>query len=262
MPESTLPRIGYVWADLLSLQVELTLPVELPCYYGEMGWHAARSVVDLGTGNGYYLRRLQERFPDKRYLGIDIEPSLIDAARESHGNDPDGLSFQVADIFDFRGSFSAIVCRLVAQHLRRPEALAETAASLLAPGGVMFSVEPNDHRRAFWPRMPGTERLFREFFQKQADAGLDRDAGGKLLPMFEARGLETQRHETVLVPSTLPGYRGLFVRFHELLFDLFERNYGIEADYEELRRELAGWHADERSYAQLGIYVSVFRKVR
>lgn len=262
MPKNSVPKIEEQWDELLRLQADLTLPVELPCYYAEKQWLEARSVLDLGTGNGYYLNRLRERFPAKRYLGIDIDPNLIELASRRYSGDSEDISFRVADIFDFDGQSPSVVCRLVAQHLPCLDDFADCVASHLEPGGVMFSVEPDDKQRSFWPRMPETERLFLAFSEYQSDAGLDRDAGGKLVGVFERHGMETLRHETLLVPSTLPGYRDLLAKFHELIFDLFDRKFGIVADYEALRKELADWRANDASYTQFGMYVSAFRKVR
>ena len=255
-----LPEIKEQWDELLCLQADITLPVELPCYYAEKGWLEARSVVDLGTGNGYYLKRLQERFPAKKYLGLDVEPHFIGLANERYGGQPGELSFRVADIFDFDGQFPSVVCRLVAQHMPCLDEFASCVASYVELGGVVFNVEPNDNLRSFWPRMTETERLFRAFSQHRSDVGRDRNAGRELVGIAEKHGLETLRHQTLLIPSTLPGYKDLFVRFHQLIFDLFERKYGIAADYEALRQELSDWRANDASYAQIGIYVSVFRK--
>ena len=79
MLNKTLPTIEDQWDELLRFQANITLPVELPCYYVEKGWLEARSVVDLGTGNGYYLKRLQEHFPAKKYLGLDVDAEALEA---------------------------------------------------------------------------------------------------------------------------------------------------------------------------------------
>jgi len=43
-----------------------------------------RSIVDVGCGNGYLLGKTHEEFPDVELSGIDIDPRMIEQARQSY----------------------------------------------------------------------------------------------------------------------------------------------------------------------------------
>jgi SAM-dependent methyltransferase len=82
--------------------------------------HGVRSILDLGSGDGYVARRLMERLPpDVSYLGIDIAPSAVNlAASQALSN----MRFEVADFTGgFQGSADLVLCMDVLFHLSTPE---------------------------------------------------------------------------------------------------------------------------------------------
>ncbi len=52
------------------------------------------SVLDIGCGKGDFKRYLDARFSEVRYLGIDLVPDFIDAARRAHGDNPQAVFMQ------------------------------------------------------------------------------------------------------------------------------------------------------------------------
>jgi SAM-dependent methyltransferase len=246
-----------LWLDLLRCQAELTLPLELPYYHSCADWSAASAVLDLGTGPGYYLRRLAELFPEKSYLGIDIEEDYIEAARDGA---PDQARFMVSDLFKFVGQYPVVMARLVAQHLPSLDAFLNKVSDLLTPGGCFLSVEPEDSLRLYYPPLPKISGMFRDFKQVQRDKGHDRDAGGIIAGLAPSCGMRLERLVEVIVPSSLPNYKGLFVCFHKLIFDLFSGPFGMSLERAALEEEITSWAEDPRSYAQLGVYFAIYRK--
>ncbi len=107
-------------------------------------------VVDLGCGNGWYLRALAERFPRLRGLGLDGMPQNIDGAvalAQARGVD-DRLAFQLGDLHGLSVDepVSAFVMNRALHHVwdgRR--ALLEAMVSRLEPGGSVVIWEPR------WP---------------------------------------------------------------------------------------------------------------
>src|SRR5262245_2592813 len=104
------------WDDLLTLQVDLFLQHAADHLATLPAWRKAKRVVDVGCGNGYYLSRLSARHPGKSFVGIDVSPELIAAAKERHGER--GLRFERRD-FLREGAPAAdlIILRFVLQHL-------------------------------------------------------------------------------------------------------------------------------------------------
>lgn len=74
----------------------------------ECGIGAADSVLDIGCGLGDFYAWLAERRPDVDYSGIDITPTMIEAARQRFP----GINFDLADVYvqpDTTRSFDYVV---------------------------------------------------------------------------------------------------------------------------------------------------------
>ncbi len=56
-------KLTEIWDRLQRLQTNFCINQELPAYYTCPQWEKARTVLDVGTGNGYYLRKIAARFP-------------------------------------------------------------------------------------------------------------------------------------------------------------------------------------------------------
>ena len=203
-----------LWDQLLTCQVRLTTPFELPYLYMCKQWCSTEFTLDLGTGNGAHLAELVRCFPTKRFVGIDVNPALLEYARRRL---PPSVSLQVGDLFKFRGTYPSIVCRLVAQHLSSVPDFVQTVWNLLQPGGIFISIEPDDATRIFYPDCPTIRRLYEDFIAARTKEGFDRDAGRHMVAIAEGVGLAVIGQAAIHIPSTIPGYRSLFAEFHELI---------------------------------------------
>jgi len=117
-------------------------------------------VVDLGCGNGWYLRALAERFPKLRGLGLDGMTQNIDGARALAGaaGMDDRLTFRLGDLHGLTVDepVSVFVMNRALHHVwdgRR--ALLEAMVARLEPGGSVVIWEPRwpDERASL--RAPG-----------------------------------------------------------------------------------------------------------
>ena len=251
------PGTEALWLDLLECQTELTLPLELPHFYGSEAWMAAPAVLDLGAGPGYHLNALARVFPKTAYVGVDEEPSYLTVARR--GALP-STRFVHMDLFEAAGSYPCVLSRLVAQHLPSLPAFLDKVHGLLEPGGCFISIEPNDHLRTFYPALPAVQAVFAAYTNSRRDAGYDRHAGLTMGDLAPAHGLRVESAADVVVPSCLPGHKRLFARFHEVVLRLFNEVFGVAFPADDVARELREWAADPHAYAQLGIRLAVYRR--
>lgn len=67
----------------------------------EVGNLHNRSVLDEGCGVGDFYPFLRDQFPNVEYLGIDVNPEAIEAAREKH---PDA-QFELTDFLEYEGEY-------------------------------------------------------------------------------------------------------------------------------------------------------------
>lgn len=120
-------------------------------------------VVDLGCGNGWYLRRMAQRYPHLRGLGLDPGERAAEQARElaTADNVGDRLDFRVGDIdhFPTNEPVDLIALNRALHHLwGETDDVFGRLYRHLRPGGGVVVWEPNwpAHREALrQPRRQG-----------------------------------------------------------------------------------------------------------
>lgn len=93
-------------------------------------------IYDLGCGPGTLTKKLKDRWPDRRVIGVDSSPSMLSSAREKF---PSGIEWQQADIAQWKAaSTAALVFTNAALHwVGNHEALLPHLMAQVAPGGVL-----------------------------------------------------------------------------------------------------------------------------
>ncbi len=96
------------------------------------------SLLDLGCGQGVLAAHLPSEIP---YMGIDLSPSLIKAAK-AHDQNPNH-EYRVADVtksLKLERSFSHAVLLLALQNMEHPLVVFKNAKEHLRPGGQLLIV--------------------------------------------------------------------------------------------------------------------------
>ena len=123
-------------SDFFAYEMELGRRFLIPLLEGR-GVRPEGSILDVGCGYGGVLAALAGRYPAARCLGLDVDAEMVAAGREKC---PAGVRLETGDFFRLEGEgFDLILMRDVLEHIVRPEAALERAASLLNPGGLLFA---------------------------------------------------------------------------------------------------------------------------
>lgn len=95
---------------------------------------SAGSVMDLGCGPGGSVDQFRDVNPSVSWVGVDIERSPEVALRRR--TDADFVVFDGVHLPFEDGSFDAVYCKQVLEHVRSPAPLLAEVARVLAPGGT------------------------------------------------------------------------------------------------------------------------------
>jgi 2-polyprenyl-3-methyl-5-hydroxy-6-metoxy-1,4-benzoquinol methylase len=150
--------------------------------------HAAEKAIDVldaGCGDAPLARRLARNHPSWSVTGLDHDPRFISLARERA--DADGLDRLVLGVADLtqplERSFDAIACIEVLTEVPDDQALIETLAQALVPGGLLVVTAME---RDWTPVLKGSSPAWKH----QVRPGYTRD---ELTALAEDAGLAVQR---------------------------------------------------------------------
>lgn len=246
-----------IWDEIQCVQANFCFAQEISAYYMSESWtKRAKNVLDVGTGNGYFLKMISECFPDKSYTGVDISKELIEKAVRDQGNS--NISYAVQNYFDVKGQFDFIIMRLFWQHLplkQLTNALIKLE-NLTKPGSSVLISDSWDRARIFKPELPEFRKVISAYTKQQNESNRDRNIIEILLKKFaQKEKWELKFDLKIIIPSTINNNLQLFHRAYELWIQLFECLDELKIDYIAAKEEIRNWKKDDSAYTQAGICV-------
>ncbi|MGG4166532.1 class I SAM-dependent methyltransferase [Rossellomorea vietnamensis] len=105
----------------------------------------ADSILDLGCGEGGYVKRIGERYPDKKMVGIEIHEAVAKAAEQSL-KDFENIEIHCGDLHEYEPEqrFDMIMANNLFHYIDPSERLKffEKASAWLGSEGVFFVLTP------------------------------------------------------------------------------------------------------------------------
>jgi SAM-dependent methyltransferase len=216
----------------------------------------AQSVLDVGTGNGYFLNKIRELFPYKHYSGIDISRELISIAKSNISDS--SIRLQAEDYFDVEGKYDFIIMRLFWQHLplSRVDEACEKLEQITCPGASVLISDAYDEVRCFAPPLQAFQKVFSAYAEQQSEIERNRDIIGTLKNWANASGTwQVGCDLPIIMPSTLPGKMRLYQSIYKLWIELFENLGELEMDFGPAKKEIFRWQTRKDAFTQAGIRV-------
>jgi ubiquinone/menaquinone biosynthesis C-methylase UbiE len=149
----------------------------------------AHCILEIGCGQGTGAKILYDHFSPQRYIGVDLDPRMIERAQRRAGALPNGTFLQ-GDVTDLQfpdASFDLVVDFGILHHVPNwKDALAELHRTLRPGGELLFE----DLSVETWERGIGipfkriADHPYDDMFRKQ-----------EFIDELEALGFEVETHE-------------------------------------------------------------------
>lgn len=249
-----------IWNQMQRLQTDFAFAQELSFYHTTPQWHAANTVLDLGTGNGYYLRKLAASFPRKMYHGADMSGELIGiATKETHAGN---IFFSQRGCFEVTERYDFVIMRLLLQHLEDVPAVLDHAATLTNIGGGAVIVDAHDPYRFFHPELPEFRAFFTAYAEHERKAGRDRRVASRVEQAIRASKVWRPGPTLpLLIPSTVGSNMDLFTKTYSLLVDLVEQAGEIQYDFSSVKQAWSRWAQSPEAYTQVGLNLIFLERI-
>ncbi|MFI5881474.1 class I SAM-dependent methyltransferase [Streptomyces sp. NPDC051554] len=204
-------------------------------------------VLDVGCGTGEVsLAAARVVGPSGRVLGVDMDPGVLDRARENAAASSFGnVTFEQGRLPDLEMSepFDALVGRLILIHLDDPVATVKGLTRLVRPGGVVTFQDFNISRTRAVPAVPLVTESVGCISAALREGRRDPDMGEQLADVLRLSGL-SDPSVAVAVPAGGPDSAAvtLIAKSARSLLPVMERG-GIataeKVDIDTLRARMA-----------------------
>ena len=111
---------------------------DYPDVLAELEKEPFTDLLDCGCGTGPMLTLLHEKYPEKRYTGIDLTPKMIEVAQRKQ---MEGVTLVIGDCENLpfpENSFDVIICCESFHHYPNPQDFFNSVARVLRPNGRLI----------------------------------------------------------------------------------------------------------------------------
>lgn len=215
--------------------------------------------VDIGSGTGSEVIAFAEAVgPTGLAAGVEPDPNLLAAAERRAAAAGSTATFHSGDAYGVpfgSGSFDAVLCERVFQHLTAPARAAREIARVLRPGGRTVVMD------ADWGSAivhPGDTRIVREVVDTLISATTNPYSGRRLQGLLTAAGLEVESTGShALVQERSVGAGALVSRVSAMAV---ARRVITESDRDRLLAELAAGAASGDIHLSVTMFAVYARK--
>jgi trans-aconitate methyltransferase len=240
------------WDALLTGQVDIYFDSEAKYLSGLQEWQNAQTILDIGCGNGNFLGRLRETFPEKKYIGIDVSTSLIEIAEQRHRQP--NLSFKSFDIQaeTWPTPADVLLLRFVCQHLANPRKFFEALHRSCKGAPYVVVAEPSFVHSRVFPEIPELFDLISQYDQLCGRLGNARStlSRGNLADLC---GPDWQiSREATVYAETRPSQQPLGEVFHGWITAI-ESTRALPLDFSLVRESVHRWLSRDDARAELAL---------
>lgn len=237
--------------QLLQVQTSLSFSQELKLLR-RAGLGNGTSLLDLGCGNGAYLREIEKAMPGAQCHGLERDRALAQTARARLAKPNSVYTGTGTDDLPEKMRFDIVLARYVALHLPALSLLGDFVRKKGTPQACLFLVDAADSYFDINRPMP---LLRAKIAQLWACAGVNRTLHNDLGQLEDEARLKAVWQKDIVINSDMNGLKEQFV-LYMLLNAKFAGNGEIEMP---LFDEVMDWYHDDTSSAQFGLFGAMLR---
>jgi|GEM_PF-2595364 len=153
------------------------------------------TVLDLGSGTGFWSQRLAARVPRGRIVCLDRSPDLLALAAKRLEGETARVEILHQDLrrLDLpSGAFDLVFTSVTLTHVMELDAVLDRIVAALKPGGWIACYEPVQQSRRFCevhPPCPNLEFLMDRLLEVVEERGSDLSVGLKIAQKLDALGM-------------------------------------------------------------------------
>ncbi|MXX32764.1 MAG: methyltransferase domain-containing protein [Chloroflexi bacterium] len=232
---------------------------------------AGLRLLDLRSGPGHVTAALAQRVAPGETIGIDINPSQLEAAQAlASGQAGANLSFELADAARLPfadGSFDVVSCCDLLAYQPQPAVVLAEAHRVLKPGGLIYCREMIIESSFVHPDTPELARGWEIFADLlEADDGHPQ-IGKQLIRHLADRGYRdlclSLTFETYAENSSVERFHRLvanWFRSSEITVSVLQYQAGYAGELEQFDEALERWRRTPGAYAAIAFGQATARK--
>lgn len=184
----------------LGVQVDLFWEEE-KSVYDDFELPANARILEIGSGPGYYTKKLAGRYPDATFVSLEYDKDFSNFQHELfEGELAQRIEIINGDILAIQdlGQFDLVVSRMVLEHLPEPDKVFNKMNSFVKIGGrfLLLDNDFSNHLRTF-PRVDELDDLYQAYCNMRVDQGGNPYIGRELPRYFSLAGYSDIQFKTI-----------------------------------------------------------------
>lgn len=236
---------------MLSLQADMAFPFERHLYEIPE-WHESKIVLDFGTGNAEYLKKLANLFPQKTYIGCEADLNMRLIAETNTANYSNIQIISPSELNDIKYSIDFFVFRLVLLHLPNRNIAYDLTKSIGSQNCKVLIIDADDD--CFLSKPEPTE--FLSALASLRNKSIDRNLMNKVDFELGEIGFVSKNFFRIVINNSFPHIGDLMTKYM-----YFTAEMGIGSPLpNNVHTDLSEWWLNEDAYIQYGIFSKLFTK--
>lgn len=235
------------YSKMLKYQADICFPFEATFFYS-LGIEGAENIVEIGSGNGYYLNKLSKFFCRPNYFGFDINEDLVSESKKYQN-----ITFEVGTNDRVEKKHNIIILRLLLHHLQNPVTFVSSIYEKMGPETTLVIIDAYDSMFCLVPEMKSFMSHLEKHRKKLSHGNATRNIEEVLSKVIQKTELEVIKEQSYYVSSLVEGYKNIFYNYMYHTADMT----GIDND---VKNDLDDWLNSDNSFAQFGLKLYGLRK--